>query len=309
MLPVWQCDVYQPHAGLAIDNLRMGHRLHPNWAARQLAWLFNQCNAKRRGLTVVERKMMAQRPWLLCFSEAMKRSACRNLGVPADRLMMLMNGIDLGRFDPAVAAQGREEIRAKWRINGAQRMALFVGNSWERKGVAEAIEAVGQLRDPRLVLLIAGRGKTEWYRRLAAKWGVEERVIFAGLVSDPRPLYGAADLLLLPTRQDTCSLVALEALVMGLPVLTTRQNGASDVITDGKQGAVVESGDIAGMCAALKQMMEEGRLKAMAAEALALRTSLSFAEHVRKVEEVYGKVVAERAGGAIQNSEGRIQNL
>ena len=125
-----------------------------------------------------------------------------------------------------------------------------------------------------------------------------DRVLFVGSVNDPRPYYGAADFLLLPTKRDTCSLVVLEALAMGLPVVTTRQNGASDVVEDGKQGIIVEHGDEAGLSGALEAMLDAGRLREMSRAALAMRAGLSFERHAERIEEVYEQVMNARRKGA-----------
>jgi UDP-glucose:(heptosyl)LPS alpha-1,3-glucosyltransferase len=97
--------------------------------------------------------------------------------------------------------------------------------------------------------------------------------------------------------------VVLEALAMGLPVVTTRQNGASDLVEDGKQGIIVEHGDAAGLSGALEAMLDAGRLREMSREALALRARLSFDHHAERIEEVYARVMNARRTGA--ESSGR----
>jgi len=303
MLPVWRCDVYQPHAGLATDLWLTGHMKHRRGLVRRWARRFNRWNPKRRGLARVERELMGNRPWVLCFSRAMRRYAGEHFALPEDRLVMLMNGIDLARFDPALGARSREAIRGEWHVEADRRLALLIGNNWRLKGVSEAIAALARLGDRRIVLMLVGRGEPEAFRKLAEKLNVADRVLFVGGVNDPRPYYGAADFLLLPTKRDTCSLVVLEALAMGLPVVTTRQNGASDLVEDGKQGIIVEHGDAAGLSGALEAMLDAGRLREMSREALALRARLSFDHHAERIEEVYARVMNARRTGA--ESSGR----
>ncbi len=111
------------------------------------------------------------------------------------------------------------------------------------KGLAEAIDALTACGDSNMMLLVAGRDEPAKFREQAKRAGVAERVIFVGDgrgVSDPVLLYRAADFFVLPTRRDTCSLVVLEALAMGLPVITTRQNGASEAMVDGTHGNILE---------------------------------------------------------------------
>ena len=74
------------------------------------------------------------------------------------------------------------------------------------------------------------------YRRLARSLGIAQTVHFLGFHSDIRECYAASDFFVLPTYYDPCSLVVLEALACGLPVITTLQNGAGELITDGRAG-------------------------------------------------------------------------
>ena len=71
MLPCWQCDVYQPHSGLAAELFLEGHLKHPGALARRWARRFNRFNPKRRGMMKIERRLMEHHPWLLCLSSKM----------------------------------------------------------------------------------------------------------------------------------------------------------------------------------------------------------------------------------------------
>jgi UDP-glucose:(heptosyl)LPS alpha-1,3-glucosyltransferase len=294
MLPVLRCDVYQPHSGLATDTWLNGHLKHPRPLVRRWARRFNRFNRKRRGLARVEQELMRHRPWVLCFSSTMRDFAREKFSLPSDHLMILVNGIDLSRFDPASGFRSREALREEWKVEPDQKLGLLVGHNWKLKGVQDAIGAMKKVQEQGIVLMVVGRDDATNYRKLAEKLGVSGRVIFTGSVMDPRPLYGAADFLLLPTRRDTCSLVVLEALAMGLPVITTRQNGASEVIENGRQGLLLDRGDPAALASAMQIMLDDGRRRAMSREAIALRSTLSIEHQVSRIESVYRQVIEER---------------
>ena len=287
MLPVWRCDVYQPHAGLANDLLATGHMKHTRRVVQRLSRVANHINPKRVGLAQIERQLMKHEPWVMCFSSMMKDYARSHFALPEEHMVMLMNGIDLSKFDPAMGAKSRTAIREEWKVEPEHRLGLLVGHNWKLKGVQDAIDALYLLKqhgESRVVLMVVGRDDARSYRKMADKMGVGDRVIFVGSVGDPRPLYGAADFLLLPTRRDTCSLVVLEALAMGLPVITTRQNGASEVIEAGRQGIVLDRGDTGALADAMGTMADGVRRREMSREALAMRGRLSFDYHVGVVE-------------------------
>lgn len=111
------------------------------------------------------------------------------------------------------------------------------------KGLAQLIHALAKIKregSPPLKCLILGRDRKAPYIRLANQLGFSEDFVFAGSTDEPEKYYGAADLLVHPTFYDACSLTVLEALVTGLPVVTTASNGASGVIRQGEDGWVVD---------------------------------------------------------------------
>ncbi len=109
---------------------------------------------------------------------------------------------------------------------------VFVGSGWARKGLRFAIGAVEACGISGMRLLVAGRGNVSRFRR--------RKVQFLGEVKDLPALYAAADIFLLPTIYDPFSNACLEALAAGVPVITTRANGFSEIIMDGQHGTVVE---------------------------------------------------------------------
>jgi len=121
--------------------------------------------------------------------------------------------------------------------------ALFMGLDFFRKGLRHAIEAVAAARrkDPAHAwqVLVAGRDETRPFRRLVRELGIADSVTFAGSVPDPAACYAAADVLLFPTTFDSFAIVTVEAMSAGTPVITTIQNGGSEIIEEGRNGWVL----------------------------------------------------------------------
>jgi UDP-glucose:(heptosyl)LPS alpha-1,3-glucosyltransferase len=92
--------------------------------------------------------------------------------------------------------------------------------------------------------------------------------------------------------------VVLEALAMGLPVITTRQNGASEIMSDGREGFILESRDDPLLIERTKQLMDPQTLRRMSEAALALRPKLSQDEHVNRLLEIYESTRAGSMRGA-----------
>jgi UDP-glucose:(heptosyl)LPS alpha-1,3-glucosyltransferase len=93
----------------------------------------------------------------------------------------------------------------------------------------------------RVIALIVGKGEAAYYERLSNGLGVSGNVVFTGPQSGIEKYYAAADVFVLPTIYDPFSNACLEAMASGLPVITTRNNGAAEVLEQGKEGFVINS--------------------------------------------------------------------
>ena len=117
---------------------------------------------------------------------------------------------------------------------------------------------------------------------------------FAGATSDPYAFYKSADFFVLPTKHDPCSLVVLEALAMGVPVISTVFNGACEIMRGGKAGVVLDDpADLSALAAAMESMLDSGRRKQWSSEGLALRSALSQKTHVDELQQVYRTIAAK----------------
>jgi UDP-glucose:(heptosyl)LPS alpha-1,3-glucosyltransferase len=294
MLPVRQCDVYHPHAGIAGEMITSGHLNKSGLINKAIAWVGNRTNRRRLAFASIEKQLLRTRPTVLCLSELIKhvvRGEYPNL--PDDKLVSLFNGTDLCKFDPTTRAEARDEIRDRFSITHDETVALILAQDFERKGLALAIEAVAKV--PGIILLVGGKPDPAQYRQLAKSRGVADRVIFAGQVSDPVSFYKAADFFVLPTRFDPCSLVVLEALAMGLPVISTAQNGACEIMQDGIHGKVLANpDDIDALIAAVREMADPTVRSAMSINCLHLRPILSQDAHIDRLERVYQQILSSR---------------
>jgi UDP-glucose:(heptosyl)LPS alpha-1,3-glucosyltransferase len=292
MLPLTRCDVYHPHAGLAAEAVATGHLKHSGLLKRSVARVSNQLNPKRNAFARVERELLARSgPIVLCLSEYVKATARKHYRLPDERLATLFNAVDLARFDPAARPEAGDDVRRQFNIASDRIVALMVAQDFERKGLREAIAALAQLAEKRLVLLVVGKPDPRSYRQMARELNVTEQVLFAGATSDPYPFYAAADFFVLPTRHDPCSLVVLEALAMGLPVISTMQNGACEIMTPGEHGFVLESADDReGLIAAMRALCDEAVRTRMRGNCLALRPKLAYGAHLEALLNVYAQV-------------------
>ena len=171
---------------------------------------------------------------IIVNSEMVKREILEHFRFPRERIHLVRNGVDISRFQSGKRAQ----IRARFGVREDEFLWLFVGSGWERKGlkfVLQAFELSSCQRDtdtPPMKLLIAGKGHRPAF--------IPKGVIF----SEPEPeienFYAAADLLMFPPIYEPSSNVVFEALAAGLPVVTSANNGAAEVIQEDVTGNVVK---------------------------------------------------------------------
>jgi UDP-glucose:(heptosyl)LPS alpha-1,3-glucosyltransferase len=292
MLPVHQCDAYHPHAGLAVEAVESGHRKHAGLLERSVARVSNRLNPKRNAFARVERELLERAgPIVLCLSNYVKATVRKHYNLPDDRMATLFNAVDLARFDPAARLGAGDDVRRQFNIAGDRIVALIVAQDFERKGLREAIAALALLAEKRVMLLVVGKPDPRPYRQMARELNVADQVLFVGATSDPYAFYAAADFFVLPTRHDPCSLVVLEALAMGVPVISTKQNGACEIMTPGEHGFVLESADDRqGLVAGMRALCDEAVRTRMRGNCLAMRPKLAYGAHVEALLGVYARL-------------------
>jgi UDP-glucose:(heptosyl)LPS alpha-1,3-glucosyltransferase len=174
---------------------------------------------------------------------AVSRGTARELReyyrVPDEKIVVVPNGVDPGVFRP-VDAGLRRTLREKYGLPADDFLALFVGGDWERKGVRDAIGAVAGVRDARLVVL--GSGDVAAMQAHAARVGAGDQVIFAAPSIAPQDYYAACDAFIFPSRYEAFSLVTLEAVASGLPIIAHAINGTEELVRDGENGWLVPFG-------------------------------------------------------------------
>ncbi len=176
---------------------------------------------------------------VICNSRMVAQDIAHRWPGVADKLAVIYNGIDLARFHPGMRKEFRHRVRAELGIAASERVILYVGSGYERKGVATLLHALPHLSSDTKVWIIGKDKEERRYHRLAARLGVADRARFFGPQADVRPYLASADLFCLPTRYDPLPNAALEALACGLPVVTTSDCGAAELITPGHNGEVL----------------------------------------------------------------------
>ncbi len=297
----WLADVFQPHGGSRfaaqrqnLQYLSRGMRLPKLWASR---WL-----PRYREFAKLAARQYGNRQCLfLPLSRMVANDMQRLHGVRPEQMRIIYNGVDTERFTPDVNDQHRSRIRQQLGIDVDEVLLLIVAHNHRLKGVPALVAATRRLRNEGCAVrtvVVGGRVRQKGAWSTVAR---EDRpqVQFLGSIDDPRPYYAAADVYVQPTFYDPCSLVVLEALATGLPVVTTRFNGAGELITPGVQGHVLDDpADIEELATAIAGYCDDAvrHRSATAARRLALQHTAQ--RNALEIIEAYETALCSRRAAA-----------
>ena len=247
-----------------------------------------QVNPQHRLLLWLERRILTLRAarHIVAISARGKAEIERLYRTPASSVTVVYNGVDLARFHPENRLRWRQETREALGIPREAWLVAFVGSGFARKGLGPLMEAVAALRARDIRLLVAGKGRTDIYRRLEARLGLGGAVTWIPPRPDVERLYASADAVALPARYEPFGNVHLEALASGVPVLTSAMTGGSEVVSDGVSGAVTASLEPADIARGLRTI-RDGDAGRFALAARAAAEPFTYAAQVEGLERIY----------------------
>ncbi|MDI6840241.1 MAG: glycosyltransferase family 4 protein [bacterium] len=180
-----------------------------------------------------------RRAKIIAVSNKIKSELINLVNIEPQKINVIYYGVDLEEFNP----DGREDTRRKllklFNLDETDFILLFVGDLGRRKGLDWLLAAIPKL-EPNVKLLIAGRRK-KFYTKMVKEYNIEHKVIFLGFKQDINKIYKVADTFVFPSLYDPFPNVVLEAMACSLPVIVSRFAGSSEIITDRKDGMILEN--------------------------------------------------------------------
>lgn len=163
-----------------------------------------------------------------------------HFGVHPDHIFVIPNAARAERF-PMITEDSRADARRRLGLDAHSPVAIYVGAMSEEKSPETAIRAVSGLLDWHLVMM--GDGPELPRLRASADLG---RVHFVAPGSDVASVMAAADVVVLPSRTEGMPAIAIEAGLLGLPMVASNVGGIPEVVLDGRSGFLVSPGDTEG---------------------------------------------------------------
>jgi glycosyltransferase involved in cell wall biosynthesis len=226
-------------------------------------------------------------------AEAIRRMVVEEEGVPASRVSVIHNGLDLPRFEARV----REGLQAPVPDTGGAPVVVHVANmNHPVKRQEDLLLALAMLRHDgqRLHTFLVGDGpRRQELERRAAELGVADRAHFLGHRRDVPALYARATLGVLCSTAEGMSNAVMEGMAAGLPMVVTAVGGNTDLVVDGERGRVVEPQRPAQLAQAIRQLLtspEKAREMGAAARDF-VRRELSLERLVHRHDALYRGMV------------------
>jgi len=279
-------DIYRASDGINPIQMKVRYR------RPLLRWL-KAVGPRRQVLAYLERRIFQGSGCriIMTNSELIKGHIIAHYGARPEKVRVIYNGVDRARFRPGVKDEWRRSVKEEFGIGEDQIVLLFVGNDFKLKGLPLLLESMAVLKNENLQLLVVGNDDRRSYERWTRKRGLEHQVLFLGSTREVEKFYAASDLFVLPTLYDAFSNVCLEAMACGIPVITSRNNGAGELIQNGEEGYVLERHDVRELVEKIRISLSAAKRAYMGRRAAIKADGFTMEKHFTALLELYKEIV------------------
>jgi glycosyltransferase involved in cell wall biosynthesis len=206
------------------------------------------------------------------------------------------NGINLKKFRPA-SPKAANYLRKRWRM-GPGPVVLYTGRISGEKNLDVLVKAfaivAGEIPDAQLMLGGAGREEDN-LKKLAQKLGLGDKTFISGFLNNPKDfphLYHLGAVFVIPSTAELQSIVTMEAMASGLPVIGVKKYALPELIHHGKNGFLFRPGDFKTLARQIIQILRDKKLrKTMGRESLKMIKVHAFEKTVADYEKIYSFLI------------------
>jgi len=256
-----------------------------------------QDNLIRKVVTELEWRTLRECDHVITVSE-LQRQTLLSAGFSPNRVTVVRPAI-APRFRPAAATDAeRQSARVRWGISPSSYVVTAIGRLSTEKRFDLYLAACAELatRLPEATFLLVGGGKQEaTLKTLAARLGLQGRLIFTGLTSEMPQIYAATDLVVITSDTEGVPHVLLEAMSQRIPVLSTAVGGIPEIVSSGQTGLLVPPGDVGALVEAVVRLHDDRVLAArLALQGSNLARDFTVERVVEGMERVYARAIEGR---------------
>lgn len=232
-------------------------------------------------------------------TSALERDELVAEGIPAGKIVVRRNGIDLEEFRPLPrAGQFRQSVQ----LGETELLTLFLGRLNPVKRIDVLIDAFAATPRPRGKLVVVGPDEDGYLRSLLTKvrsMGLAQEVLFTGGLYGPDRIsaFVDADIVVLPSERESFGTSAAEAIAAATPVIITTRCGIAPYFAErnGKGGGIVVDMGVDALTSALQRVLHDDEQRGrLTREATARKEEFSWDSPVRQMEDLYARVLVGR---------------
>ncbi|WP_257181210.1 D-inositol-3-phosphate glycosyltransferase [Corynebacterium cystitidis] len=274
------------------------------WAAVKNAHRSDSDSSESEARRICEQQLVDNADVLVVNTYDEIDELCNHYDVDPQKVAVVTPGANVELFTPGTN-RNTEKARRDLGVPLHTKVIAFVGRLQEFKGPQVLIRAVAEMiernpgRNVRVLMCGGASGSNSsvhFYRAMAHKLGLGNRIRFL----EPRPpeelvaIYQAADVVAVPSYNESFGLVAIEAQATGTPVVAARVGGLPIAVADGKTGLLVDGHEPQAWADALARVLDDDSLRHTMAEAAVERAQqFSWEKSAEVMRDVYGKALAE----------------
>ena len=228
-------------------------------------------------------------------SEQLKHDLVARVGIPANRIDVLYNGVDFGRF----ASTQRDQLRGQLGVKDDEFLVGSVGRLAPVKNFPLLLRAICAPGMDKVIVTLVGDGPERGaLEALVRELELSERVRFLGHRDDVADLLAAMDVFVLPSISEGMSNTLLEAMAAGIAVVASNVGGNPEIVRDKVDGLLFESGNVAALRRKLQELLADKVLRMKFGEAGRERVLLDFSLEamITRYERLYESVFAGQGG-------------
>ena len=245
---------------------------------------------------IAERQITHLADAVICVSHGDLSEGFRQSLVNPARSRVIADGVDPAVFD---ASSRREEKRRELGLGPSSKAIGVIGRLTRQKGQRILLAAAPGIlaRHPEAIIILVGAGEDRIaLSAQAARLGLADKVVFAGIRRDIPDVMAALDAFVLPSYWEAMPLALLEAMAAARPVIATTVHGSAEVVIDNETGLLVPPGDPPALAAAICRVLGDRTLATRLGQAarLEIRQRFDVHETVQAIGSLYEALVAGR---------------
>ncbi len=294
-----QFDIIHTHGGTAgfwgrlcaVINGLPAIRIHTYHGFHYL----HQANTTSKLFCLIDRYFLPATTQVICVCQSDLEQGIGARVVSKEKGIVIYNGIETEKYGKNVT---RNDLRKSFHVGEDDTVFISVGRLHVQKGHKDLIRSFKQVADQytQSRLLIVGDGELRAeLEGLVRSLKLQEKIFFLGNRKDIPELLQAADIFVLSSLWEGQPIVLLEAMASGLPIIATSVNGIPEIITNGRDGLLVDAGSVDGMATAMKRMIADVELRTQCSLNVRARIDKEFsAQHMaQRVGDLYARCVVQ----------------